>query len=100
MHCRHPDLHDESPGSSEYSTGSTILSQTAGDKTEQAPAVVTAPNQDIGAEIQSIQSVQQNSESRSGIHISPITNQGKQYHVDWKVYRILDLTHVDNMLHI
>lgn len=76
---RQPDLDDESPGSSEYSTGSTVISQTAGDKTEQAQADNSALHQDFGSVIKSTESVQQNgdAESISGIYMSPITNQGK-----------------------
>ncbi|KAL6983515.1 Transcription factor [Sarracenia purpurea var. burkii] len=43
---RQPDLHEESPGSSEYSTGSTLLSQIAGNKTEQSEVDLCALHQD------------------------------------------------------
>ncbi|XP_052174025.1 transcription factor MYB124 [Diospyros lotus] len=49
---RQPELYEESSGSSEYSTGSTILSQTA-DKTGQTQGELCAPHQDCIAESQS-----------------------------------------------
>ncbi|KAJ9709243.1 hypothetical protein PVL29_000952 [Vitis rotundifolia] len=51
---RQPDLYEESPGSSEYSTGSTLVSQTAGDKTEQTQPEICALHQEIGVRIQTI----------------------------------------------
>ncbi|KAK9276895.1 hypothetical protein L1049_006432 [Liquidambar formosana] len=76
---RQPDLYEESPGSSEYSTGSTLISQTAGDKTEQTQAEMCALHQDIGAGIQSIHSAEQNGddECENGILFSPTTNQAE-----------------------
>ncbi|KAH7570132.1 hypothetical protein JRO89_XS05G0050200 [Xanthoceras sorbifolium] len=50
---RQPDLY-ESPASSEYSTGSTIIPHPARDKTDQIQAGVCASHQDIGAELQSV----------------------------------------------
>ncbi|XP_043704676.1 transcription factor MYB88 isoform X2 [Telopea speciosissima] len=43
---RQPDLYEESPGSSEYSTGSTLRSHAADDKTEQHQAEVCSLHQD------------------------------------------------------
>ncbi|CAL5428861.1 unnamed protein product [Camellia sinensis] len=57
---RQPDLYEESPGSSEYSTGSTLLSQTAGDKTEQSQDELCALHQDSIAESQSTRIGEQN----------------------------------------
>lgn len=51
---RQPDLYEESPGSSEYSSGSTILSHTAGNKMEQTQAEIGSLHQDIGTGLQSI----------------------------------------------
>ncbi|PON99983.1 MYB transcription factor [Trema orientale] len=51
---RQPDLYDESPDSSEYSTGSTLMSQTAGDKTEQLQAEIGAADHDVVPGSQSI----------------------------------------------
>ncbi|XP_030482831.2 transcription factor MYB124 isoform X1 [Cannabis sativa] len=51
---RQPDLYDESPDSSEYSTGSTTMSQTAVDKTDHSQAETGAPHQDVGCSSQSI----------------------------------------------
>lgn len=51
MQCRQPDLYDESPGSSEYSTGSTLVSHTVGDRTEQKQAKIGAAHQDVGQSI-------------------------------------------------
>ncbi|KAH7515906.1 transcription factor MYB124 isoform X1 [Ziziphus jujuba] len=45
---RQPDLYDESPGSSEYSTGSTLVSHTAVDRAEQMQAEIGAAHQDVG----------------------------------------------------
>lgn len=53
-YCRHPDLFEDSPASSEYSTGSTLIHHPAGDKTDQIEAELSALQQDIGAELQSI----------------------------------------------
>ncbi|KAI9169428.1 hypothetical protein LWI28_012230 [Acer negundo] len=50
---RQPDLY-ESPASSEYSTGSTIIPHPAGDKTDQIQSDLGALHQDIGAELQSV----------------------------------------------
>ncbi|XP_059655893.1 transcription factor MYB124 isoform X2 [Cornus florida] len=47
--CRQPALH-ESPCSSEYSTGSTLLSNTTGDRTEQSQHELCALHQDIGVQ--------------------------------------------------
>lgn len=48
IQCRQPDLYDESPGSSEYSTGSTLVSHTAVDRAEQMQAEIGAAHQDVG----------------------------------------------------
>ncbi|KAB1208024.1 Myb-related protein B [Morella rubra] len=45
---RQPDLYEESPGSSDYSTGSTLLSHTAGNNMEQAQAEMGSVHQDLG----------------------------------------------------
>ncbi|GFY88431.1 duplicated homeodomain-like superfamily protein [Actinidia rufa] len=50
---RQPDLYEDSPGSSEYSTGSTLLSLQAGDKTEQSQSELCGLHQDIVVESQS-----------------------------------------------
>ncbi|KAF5449678.1 hypothetical protein F2P56_030098 [Juglans regia] len=44
---REPDLYEESPGSSEYSTGSTLLSHAAENKMEQPQADIGSLHQDI-----------------------------------------------------
>ncbi|XAR65169.1 hypothetical protein NMG60_11009188 [Bertholletia excelsa] len=49
---RQPDLHEKSPGSSEYSTGSSLLSQPAGDKTEQCQSELCSLHQDSVAELE------------------------------------------------
>lgn len=59
--CRQPDLYDESPGSSEYSTGSTLASHTADGKTEQTPAEIVEAHQDVGPGSQSIHIGEKNS---------------------------------------
>ncbi|PRQ40819.1 putative transcription factor MYB-HB-like family [Rosa chinensis] len=57
---RQPDLYDESPGSSEYSTGSTLLSQTECYKMEQIEAEIGTITQDIPHELQTIHIGEQN----------------------------------------
>lgn len=47
------DLYEDSPGSSEHSTGSTLLSHSAGENLEHSL------HQDIGTELKSIQIVDQ-----------------------------------------
>ncbi|XP_057950230.1 transcription factor MYB88 isoform X3 [Malania oleifera] len=73
---RQPDLY-ESPGSSEYSTGSTLLSQTTGDKTEQTQAEVCGMHQDIGIQLQSVNSEERNggNDCRNGIISGATTNE-------------------------
>lgn len=53
-HCRQPDLYEESPASSEYSTGSTLMPYTATDKTEKTPVEIGALHEDIPNELQSV----------------------------------------------
>ncbi|KAI3467376.1 hypothetical protein Pfo_024039 [Paulownia fortunei] len=50
---REPDIYESSPASSEYSTGSTLLSNVPGDKTEECQAEML--HQEIGHELQSDQ---------------------------------------------
>ncbi|XP_050375201.1 transcription factor MYB124-like isoform X3 [Argentina anserina] len=57
---RQPDLYDESPGSSEYSTGSTLLSQTECYKLEENDFEIGTINQDFPPESQSIHTGGQN----------------------------------------
>ena len=45
--CRQPDLYEESSGSSEYSTGSTLPSHLPLDKVEQCQSELCAPYQDV-----------------------------------------------------
>ncbi|KAJ4711298.1 MYB transcription factor [Melia azedarach] len=56
---RHPDLYEDSPASSEYSTGSTLVPHSAGDKVDQIQAELSALQQD-GAELQSVHIADQN----------------------------------------
>ncbi|KAG8654087.1 transcription factor MYB124 isoform X2 [Manihot esculenta] len=51
---RQPDLYEESPASSEYSTGSTLMPYTATDKTEKTPVEIGALHEDIPNELQSV----------------------------------------------
>lgn len=53
-YCRHPDLFEDSPASSEYSTGSTLIPCPVGDTTDQIDAELSALHQAIGTELQSI----------------------------------------------
>lgn len=59
IYCRHPDLYEDSPASSEYSTGSTLVPHSAGDKVDQIQAELSALQQD-GAELQSVHIADQN----------------------------------------
>ena len=56
---RQPDLYDESPESSEYSTGSTIMSQTACNKPDQIISEVGASDHEVGQCSQSIQVIEE-----------------------------------------
>ncbi|CAK7326975.1 unnamed protein product [Dovyalis caffra] len=51
---RQPDLYEESPASSEYSTGSIQLPYAAPDKTEQTKVEIGAMRKDIGIELQMV----------------------------------------------
>ena len=53
MFCQ-PDLCDESPGSSDYSAGSTLLLHSAANKLEQAHAEICSLHQDTGTGSESI----------------------------------------------
>lgn len=53
--CRQPALSEDSAGSSEYSTGSTLLSHALADKTEESQAEVCAHHQDIESELRTSQ---------------------------------------------
>ncbi|KAJ8569916.1 hypothetical protein K7X08_006493 [Anisodus acutangulus] len=52
---RQPALSEDSAGSSEYSTGSTLLSHALADKTEESQAEVCAHHQDIESELRTSQ---------------------------------------------
>ncbi|KAJ9172174.1 hypothetical protein P3X46_015445 [Hevea brasiliensis] len=56
---RQSDLYEESPASSEYSTGSTLIPYTAADKTEQTQAEIGALQEDIPNELHSVHSKEQ-----------------------------------------
>ena len=77
-YCRQPDLYEESPDSSEYSTGSTLLSQTAGDKMEESREELCALHLDSVAESQSTHIGDQIfiGDCENGILSGAITNQG------------------------
>ncbi|XP_012067596.1 transcription factor MYB124 isoform X2 [Jatropha curcas] len=57
---RQPDLYEDSPASSEYSTGSTLMPNTVLDKTEQSQAEISALHKDIENELQSVHIKEQN----------------------------------------
>lgn len=71
-----PDLCEDSPGSSEYSTGSTLLTQTTGDRTDETQAELCGVNQD-GVGLQSVTEEVQNDceECRNGIDSTTTMNQ-------------------------
>ncbi|CAL5419197.1 unnamed protein product [Camellia sinensis] len=75
--CRQPDLYEASPYSSEYSTGSTLLSQTAGDKMEESREELCALHIDSVAESQSTHIGDQIfiGDCENGILSGAITNQ-------------------------
>ncbi|OVA13322.1 SANT/Myb domain [Macleaya cordata] len=54
LYWRQRDLHEDSPGSSEYSTESTLQSHTAGEKTERPQAEVCSLHQGAGVEPQTV----------------------------------------------
>lgn len=58
---RQPDLFEESQGSSDFTTGSTLISQTAGDKMRHSQGKLCAQNQDTLLESQSTPIGDQNS---------------------------------------
>ncbi|KAK6788876.1 hypothetical protein RDI58_012675 [Solanum bulbocastanum] len=60
---RQPDLSEDSAGSSEYSTGSTLLCHALVDKTEECQAEVCSQHQDIESELRTSQMSDQ-----AGIH--------------------------------
>ncbi|XP_061973781.1 transcription factor MYB124-like isoform X2 [Populus nigra] len=57
---RQPGLYEESPASSEYSTGSTLLPYPAPDKTEQTQAEIGALHKDIEIEMQMVRIDEEN----------------------------------------
>ena len=80
LYCRQPDLYDESPGSSEYSTESTFLVHTASNKTEQAQAEIGSLHQDIRTGSQSIHIGEKNDvgECEKGVIFGATTKQGNE----------------------
>jgi hypothetical protein len=80
LYCRQPDLYEESPGSSEYSTESTFLVHTAGNKTEQAQAEIGSLHQDIRTGSQSIHIGEQKEvgECEKGVIFGATTKQGNE----------------------
>ncbi|CAN4124419.1 unnamed protein product [Withania somnifera] len=70
---RQPALSEDSAGSSEYSTGSTLLSHALADKTEESQAEVCAHHQDVESELRTSQMSDQ-----AGLH--ELEN-GTSYHV-------------------
>ncbi|XP_044487822.1 transcription factor MYB124-like isoform X1 [Mangifera indica] len=56
---RQPDLYEDSPASSEYSTGSTLIPHLASEKPDQIQAEVDILHQNIGAELQSMNNGEQ-----------------------------------------
>ncbi|WCJ27606.1 myb domain protein 88 [Euphorbia peplus] len=51
---RQPDVYDESPASSEYSTGSTTMPYTIADKAEETQTEIVSLHKDIGDELQPV----------------------------------------------
>lgn len=80
LYCRQPDLYEESPGSSEYSTESTFLVHTAGNKTEQAQAEIVSLHQDIRTGSQSIHIGDEKDvgECEKGVIFGATTKQGNE----------------------
>lgn len=87
-YCRQPDLYDESPGSSEYSTGSTLLSQTEC-YVEQNEAEIGTLIEEIQPGSQSIPIRGENDvrECEKGIVSSGTRKQGNG--LSYKIYRLI-----------
>lgn len=73
MACREPNLH-ESPGSSEYSTGSTLVSQTAEEKIDQSQPEIGTHHQEPQFESGSSCTREQYNIGESEKEILPKTN--------------------------
>ncbi|XP_030959304.1 transcription factor MYB88-like [Quercus lobata] len=75
---RQPDLYDESPGSSDYSTGSTLQLHSAANKLEQAHAEICSLHQDTGTGSESIHIEEQKDvgECESGVISGATPKQG------------------------
>lgn len=71
---RKPDLDDESPASSEYSTGSTIMPCAAADKTEETQTEFVSLHKNIGDELQSINVKDQNEVDQCKTQLSSYLN--------------------------
>uniref|UniRef100_A0A7N2LAX3 Uncharacterized protein n=1 Tax=Quercus lobata TaxID=97700 RepID=A0A7N2LAX3_QUELO len=73
-----PDLYDESPGSSDYSTGSTLQLHSAANKLEQAHAEICSLHQDTGTGSESIHIEEQKDvgECESGVISGATPKQG------------------------
>jgi myb proto-oncogene protein len=85
--CRQPGLYEESPASSEYSTGSTLLPYPAPDKTEQTQAEIGALHKDIEIEMQMVRIDEENFMGACGKEIisSADITQGNEFFMSDKV---------------
>ncbi|KAL0408676.1 UNVERIFIED_CONTAM: Transcription factor [Sesamum radiatum] len=72
---REHDVYESSPASSEYSSGSTLLSNAAGDKTEECEAEVSVLHQETGHELLSDQFDQNCAAEENGICHTASTNE-------------------------
>ncbi|KAL0327190.1 UNVERIFIED_CONTAM: Transcription factor [Sesamum angustifolium] len=72
---RDHDVYESSPASSEYSSGSTLLSNAAGDKTEECEAVVCLLHQETGQEFLSEQLDPNSAAEENGICHTASTNE-------------------------
>ncbi|KAK4423759.1 Transcription factor [Sesamum alatum] len=72
---REHDVYESSPASSEYSSGSTLLSNAAGDKTEECEAEVCVLHQETGHELLSDQLDQNCAAEENGICHTASTNE-------------------------
>ncbi|KAL0421146.1 UNVERIFIED_CONTAM: Transcription factor [Sesamum latifolium] len=74
---REPDLYESSPASSEYSTGSTQLSNVPSDKSEECQAEICVPHQETGLQSDQLDNQKGLAEGHGMCHTANTKNEGK-----------------------
>ncbi|KAL0385742.1 UNVERIFIED_CONTAM: Transcription factor [Sesamum radiatum] len=74
---REPDLYESSPASSEYSTGSTQLSNVPSDKSEECQAEICVPHQENGLQSDQLDNQKGLAEEHEMCHTANTENEGK-----------------------